>query len=106
MGTSVPAVRVIRGGGGAISAALLAVALVFSPGARAFAADLSATSGNGLNVTGAAASFLPQTAGGTGGAHPAETAAVTPPPAGPTAEQGWLSGLHVSGYLSQQFGMW
>jgi hypothetical protein len=87
MGTSVPAVR----GGGAFAAALVALALVFSPGSRALAADLTATSGNGLNVTGAAASsFLPQ--------------GYTPPAAAP--ERSWLEGFHMSGYLSQQFGMW
>jgi uncharacterized protein DUF1302 len=77
-----------RGGGGAIAAALLALALVFSSGSRAFAADLIATSGNALNVTGAAATVLPD----------ANTA--------PALENGWLSGFHVSGFLSQQFGMW
>jgi hypothetical protein len=92
MGTCFSAVRVRRGGGGA-TAALLALALVFSLGSRAFAADLSVTSGNTLNVTGAtAAAVLPDA--------PAASAAT------PTAENEWLSGLHVSGYLSQQFGMW
>jgi hypothetical protein len=54
MGTSIPAVRVTRGVGGAIAAALVALALVALPGPRASAADLSATSDNGLNVSGAA----------------------------------------------------
>jgi hypothetical protein len=71
-----------------MAAAMLALALVFSPGARAFAADLTATSGNSLNVTAAANAVLPDAA------------------TAPAAENGWLSGLHVSGYISQQFGMW
>ncbi len=89
MGTSVPTVRVTRGGGGAIAAALLAVALVFSLGSRAFAANLSATSGNTLNVTGATALVLPDA-----------------PASGAAPEMSWLSGFHVSGFLSQTFGMW
>jgi len=89
MGTRFSAFRVRRGGGGA-RAVLLALAMVISLGSRAFAADLSVTSGNTLNVTGAtAAAVLPQTS-----------------TTGASAEHDWLSGLHVSGYLSQQFGMW
>jgi len=63
MGTVFPAVGV-SGGKSARSAALLALglALVFSFGPRAFAADLTVTSGNTLNVTGASASLLPTTA--------------------------------------------
>ena len=64
--------------------------MVISLGSRAFAADLSVTSGNTLNVTGAtAAAVLPQTSA-----------------TGASAEHDWLSGLHVSGFLSQHFGMW
>ncbi len=88
MGTCFSAVRIRRGGGGA-TAVLLALAMVVSLGSRAFAADLSVTSGDALNVTAATDAVLPQTS--TGGA---------------SAENGWLSGLHVSGYLSQQFGMY
>jgi hypothetical protein len=98
MGTSFSAVRLRLAGGGA-TAALLALALVFSTGSRASAADLSVTSGNTLNVTGAtAAAVLPEAQ--------ASGAATTPTAAAPTAENEWLSGLHISGYLSQQFGMW
>jgi hypothetical protein len=88
MGTSVPTVRVLRGGEGAIAAALVVVALLFLPCSRSLAADLTATSGNGLNVTGATSHIL----------------ADAPPPA--NAELSWLSGFHVSGFLSQTFGMW
>jgi hypothetical protein len=49
------------------------------------AGDLSVQSDNGLDVTNQAAQVLPQTQ---------------------SAESGWLSGLHVSGYGSQTFGMW
>jgi len=89
MGTCFSAVRLRRRGGGA-TAVLMALAMVASLGSRASAADLSVTSGNTLNVTGATtAAVLPQ------------TSATGAPP-----EHDWLSGLHVSGYLSQQFGMW
>jgi hypothetical protein len=87
MGTSVAAVGVARRGGDAIAAVLVALALVLSSGSRATAADLSASSGNTLNVTGAAADVLPQAGGGTPG-------------------ESWFSGFHVSGFLSQTFGMW
>ena len=52
------------------------------------AGDLTAQPTQGLNVTGATTSVLPQTAGGG------------------AAEESWLSGFHVSGFLSQTFGMW
>jgi hypothetical protein len=84
MGTSFLANRVFRGGGRAGAVALLALALVFSLGTRAFAADLSAAPANSLNVTGSTTSILPQA----------------------SAESGWLSGFHMSGFLSQTFGMW
>ena len=96
MGTRFPTVGV-RGGGMAGSAALLALALVFSFGSRASAADLTVTSGDALNVTGASASLLPATAAST---------SFLPDDSSGGAEQGWLSGLHVSGFLSQTFGMW
>ena len=51
------------------------------------AGGLNAQPSNGLNITGANADALPQ------------SSAATP-------ENSWLSGLHVSGYLSQTFGMW
>src|SRR5271167_430912 len=99
MGTVFPAVRV-SGGGSARSAALLALALalVFSLGSRALAADLTVTSGNTLNVTGATTSVLPVTAP-SGSVLPDSSSGGAP-------EEGWLSGLHVSGFLSQTFGMW
>jgi hypothetical protein len=99
MGTCFPAVRV-RGRGGAKSAALLAavLALVFSLGSRALAADLTVTSADSLNSTSAATSVLPTTA--------ASSSVLPQTSTGGAAEQGWLSGLHVSGFLSQTFGMW
>ena len=106
MGARFPTVGV-RGGGMAGSAALLALALVFSFGSRASAADLTVTSGDALNVTGASASLLPATAASTS-VLPATAASTSflPDDSSSGAEQGWLSGLHVSGFLSQTFGMW
>ena len=99
MGISVPAVGVL-GGGRAKSAALLALvlALVFSLGSRARAADLSVTSGSTLNVTGATSAVMPMTT--------QSTSVLPDASSGGTPEEGWLSGLHVSGFLSQTFGMW
>jgi hypothetical protein len=53
--------------------------------AGVFAGDVS-SSGDSLSVTGATAGVLPQAGGAT--------------------ESSLLSGLHVSGYISQTFGMW
>jgi hypothetical protein len=97
MGTKFPTVGV-RGGGMAGSAALLALALVFSLGTRVFAADLTVTSGNSLNVTGATTSVMPTTG--------ASASTLSDDSTGGAPEEGWLSGLHISGFLSQTFGMW
>ena len=68
----------------ALAGALLIVGLI-AGGARA--GDVNAQPASGLNVTGANADALPQSSSAA-------------------PENGWLSGLHVSGYLSQTFGMW
>ena len=109
MGTSFPSVRVC-GGGRAKSAALgaLILASVLSLGSRALAAGLTVTSGDSLNVTSATAAVLPMTAA-SGSVLPmtAPSGSVLPDASGGgAAEEGWLSGLHVSGFLSQTFGMW
>jgi len=61
------------------------------------AGDVSGPPANSLTVTNSVSSILPQGAG-------------TPPPAAgsppPAAENSWLTGLHISGYASQTFGMW
>ncbi len=87
MGTSVSRSGMFRGGGRAGAALVLALGLVLAMGASASAGDLNAQPSNGLNITGANADALPQTSGAS-------------------QENSWLSGLHVSGYLSQTFGMW
>ena len=69
----------------------VALAIVGLCAGQSMAGDLSAMPVQGLNVTGATSSVLPDTAGQAPAA---------------TAENGWLSGLHVSGFLSQTFGMW
>src|SRR5579875_2776498 len=87
MGTSVSGTGAFRGGGRAGTALVLALGLVLAVGAHASAGDVSAQPSGGLSVTGSSLNALPQTSGAT-------------------AENSWLSGLHVSGYLSQTFGMW
>ena len=76
----------VRSSGGLAKAiaAVGAVVMLLGIGTVSRAGDLSAQPSNGLNVTGAAAAQAL--------------------PAGP--ENSWLSGLHVSGFLSQTFGMW
>ncbi|HKV54995.1 MAG TPA: hypothetical protein VJN94_10155 [Candidatus Binataceae bacterium] len=65
-----------------IAATALAVAVSVGAG---YAGDISAQPNNGLSVTNSAANVMPDDQ---------------------AAESGWLSGLHVSGYGSQTFGMW
>ncbi len=107
MGTSVPAVGEARRGGGALATAMVALALVFSLGSRAFAADLSATPNNGLNVTGSVAAVLPA-AESAASVLPTTTAAtsVLDDTVFTVPADSWLSGFHASGFLSQTFGMW
>jgi hypothetical protein len=90
MGFTVCFSRVVGGTGRwqiIISTFLVALALVVTLDSRALAADLTVTSGSSLKSATAMPSTLP--ADGTA-----------------KAENGWLSGLHVSGFLSQTFGMW
>jgi hypothetical protein len=86
------------GGTGKISKAFAAATLilVLSVAARR-AGDISGQPADSLSVTNSVASVLPQ----GGAAAPPATSA--PPPG---AEESWLSGLHISGYGSQTFGMW
>jgi hypothetical protein len=79
--------------GGAL--ALSAAALSFCA-AAAFAGGQSVSSDT-LNVTAAPTTSLMQApGGGAGGAGPGTAA----------PGEGWLSSLHVSGFLNQRFGMW
>ena len=86
MGTTVSDSGVFRGGG-AIARLALVLGMVLATGAGAFAGGVGAQPADALNITGANADTLPQSSSAA-------------------QENGWLSGLHVSGYLSQTFGMW
>jgi hypothetical protein len=77
-----------------VAVALLVVMLSV---ATSRAGDVSGQPANSLSVTNSVTSVLPQ------GAAATPPATSTPPP-GP--EESWLSGLHISGYGSQTFGMW
>jgi hypothetical protein len=55
--------------------------------------------GDTLSVTGS--SILPETSSAATASVLPQTATVASKP-----ENEWLAGLHVSGYLSQQFGLW
>ncbi len=68
-----------------VTSALLVILL---SAATSRAGDLPAQPANSLSVTNSVTKVLPQ----------------APPP--PGGEQSWLSGLHISGYGSQTFGMW
>jgi len=71
----------------ALSAAVAALVLIAAVPTSSLAGSISGQPADTLDVVGAPASVLPQASGAA-------------------AENSWLSGLHVSGYLSQQFGMW
>jgi hypothetical protein len=71
-----------------IAALGLALAIVGLCAGKSMAADLSATPTQGVNVTGATSS------------------AVLPQSSSASPESSWLEGFHVSGFLSQTFGMW
>jgi hypothetical protein len=77
------------GGTGKISRTIAAAALlvVFCV-ASSRAGDIASQPADALSITNSVSSALPQAA---------------PPPGG---EESWLSGLHISGYGSQTFGMW
>src|ERR1700733_6279098 len=81
-----------------IAALGLALAIVGLCAGKSMASDLSALPTQGLNVTGAAPSVLPTTA--------PSTAVLADSSGGGAPSEGWLQGLHVSGFLSQTFGMW
>jgi hypothetical protein len=67
----------------------LALAIIGLCAGKSMAGDLMAQPTQGLNVTAATTSVLPET-----------------PAGGEAPEEPWFSGLHVSGFLSQTFGMW
>ena len=80
--------RLLRGAGrGVVTVMALTLATVLCA-AVSRAGDVSAQPANNLSVTNSTTTVLPQTA--------------TPAP----SEESWLSGLHISGYGSQTFGMW
>ena len=79
-----------------VSMATIAMLLLAGIETNSYAA---ASSGQDkLNVTNFSTQLLSQVSAGAGA-----TASVLPDV---SAENSWLSGLHVSGYLSQTFGMW
>ena len=92
----------------AATSGLLILTLLYSIGSRATAADLTVTSGDTLNITGAATSVLPTTAASATvlPTTAPSTSVLHDDSSGRAAESGWLSGLHISGFLSQTFGMW
>jgi hypothetical protein len=89
-----------------LAASGLSLLLVAPPG---IAGDLSAQPSDALTVTNSATNVLAQVGGPSPGGAVAPGGAATSgmgvgAPSGP--ENGWFSGLHISGFLSQTFGMW
>jgi hypothetical protein len=80
-----------------IAALGLALAILGLCAGRSMAADLSAAPIQGLNVTGAAPSVMPMAA---------PSNSVLADSSGGSPESSWFQGFHVSGFLSQTFGMW
>jgi hypothetical protein len=79
-----------QGAGRVLKTVAAASLIVMLSVAVSRAGDVAAQPADNLNVTNSVSNLLPQA-----GAAPA---------AGP--EESWLSGLHISGYGSQTFGMW
>jgi hypothetical protein len=73
---------------------------------QTFAGDVSAAPVDSLDVVGSTTNALAQVSAGVPETGPA-TASTSPPPAsaGNGAET-WMRGLHISGYLNQNLGMW
>src|SRR5438309_5684475 len=93
----------VFGGTGRLVKTFAALSLVLTlTAATSRAGDISAQPANGLSITNSANDVLPQVGGGAPGAAPP----VAGPGAVPGGETGGLSGLHISGYGSQTFGMW
>jgi hypothetical protein len=72
------------------------------------AGDITGQPADSLNITNSVSNVLPQaTAGAPVPAGPAAAGTAEPGNApAPGEEESWLSGLHISGYGSQTFGMW
>jgi uncharacterized protein DUF1302 len=83
------------GAGKAWKTLTVASLMVILAVATSRAGDVSGQPANSLTVTNSVSNVLSQGA---------PAAAPAPPP--PGGEESWLSGLHISGYGSQTFGMW
>ena len=81
---------------------------------QCWASDIGLSVTNGLSVTSWASHLSPPielAQGGVGapagvGAATGGGPAPSPTSGGTTAEEGWLSGLHISGFLNETLGMW
>jgi hypothetical protein len=80
-----------------IGALGVALAIIGLCAGKSMAGDLTAQPVQELNVTGITPAALPITG---------SDISILPQANGASAENSWLSGLHVSGFLSQTFGMW
>jgi hypothetical protein len=100
------------GGTGKRLETIVALSLVvILAAATSRAGDISGQPADSLSVTNSVTgvsnsvtNVLPQAAGAAAPAPAMAPEPATAPP--PTAEESWLSGLHISGYGSQTFGMW
>jgi hypothetical protein len=91
------------GGAGSLWQRLAVATLVLLlAAASSRAGDVSGQPANNLSVTNSVNNVLPQAVPQPAPPPPPQ-ASTAPPPAG---EESWLSGLHISGYGNQTFGMW
>jgi len=82
------ALLAMSGGNGKLLRIVAAIFLFAGISATASAGDLSAQPRDSLGVIASSTSALPQAGGAV------------------ASESGWLQRFHVTGYLSEQFGMW
>jgi hypothetical protein len=101
------------GGNGKRLGTIVALSLVvILAAATGRAGDVSGQPADSLSVTNSVTGVTNSVTGvanSVTNALPQAAGAAAPPPATappPTAEETWLSGLHISGYGSQTFGMW
>jgi hypothetical protein len=78
--------------------AAAATLLLAGSAVNSFGGDLNGQGHDELSVSNSSTQVLSQIGGGGAGIGAADSTQ--------QAEEGWLSGLHVSGYASQTFGMW
>jgi hypothetical protein len=97
---------VIGGYSRALFGGVLGLLIVALCAVQSFAGDVSAAPVDSLNVVGSATNVLAQAGAGAPATGPATAPTSSLPESTGSGAETWMQGLHVSGYLNQNFGMW